>query len=45
MYTKESLKNSTLTELRQIAENLKLEGYQRLKKEFLVEEIIKNLEE
>ena len=24
MYTKESLKNSTLTELRQIAENLKL---------------------
>ena len=45
MYTKESLKNSTHTELRQIAENLKLEGYQRLKKEFLVEEIIKNLEE
>ena len=45
MYTKESLKNSTLTELRQLAENLKLEGYQRLKKEFLVEEIIKNLEE
>ena len=45
MYTKESLKNYTLTELRQIAENLKLEGYQRLKKEFLVEEIIKNLEE
>lgn len=44
MYTKESLKNSTLTELRTIAENLKLDGYERLKKEFLVEEIIKNLE-
>ncbi|MGN1012700.1 MAG: transcription termination factor Rho [Clostridia bacterium] len=44
MYTKESLKKSTLAELRQIAESLKLEGYQRLKKEFLVEEIIKNLE-
>lgn len=45
MYTKESLKNSTLVELRKIAENLKLEGYERLKKEYLVEEIIKNLEE
>lgn len=45
MYTKESLKSSTLTELRTIAENLKLDGYERLKKEFLVEEIIKNLEE
>lgn len=44
MYTKESLKSSTLAELRQIAENIKLDGYQRLKKEFLVEEIIKNLE-
>ena len=44
MYTKESLKKSTLAELRQIAESLKLDGYQRLKKEFLVEEIIKNLE-
>lgn len=45
MYTKESLKNSTLVELRKIAESLKLEGYERLKKEYLVEEIIKNLEE
>ena len=45
MYTKESLKKSTLSELRQIAENLKLEGYQRLKKEYLVEEIIKNLQD
>ena len=45
MYTKESLKKSTLTELRQIAESLKLDGYQRLKKEYLVEEIIKSLED
>lgn len=45
MYTKESLKNSTLVELRKIAESIKLEGYERLKKEYLVEEIIKNLEE
>lgn len=45
MYTKESLKKSTLTELRQIAENLKLDGYQRLKKEYLVEEIIKSLQD
>ncbi len=45
MYTKETLKKATLTELRQIAENLKLDGYQRLKKEYLVEEIIKNLED
>lgn len=45
MYTKESLKKSTLTELREIAENLKLDGYQRLKKEYLVEEIIKSLED
>lgn len=44
MFTKDSLKNSTLSELRQIAENLKLEGYERLKKEYLVEEIIKHLE-
>lgn len=44
MYTKENLKSSTLTELRTIAENLKLDGYERLKKEFLVEEIIRNLE-
>ncbi len=45
MYTKDSLKNSTLVELRKIAESIKLEGYERLKKEYLVEEIIKNLEE
>ena len=36
MYTKESLKKATLSELRQIAETLKLEGYERLKKEYLV---------
>lgn len=45
MYTRESLKRSTLTELRNLAEELKLDGYERLKKEYLVEEIIKNLED
>lgn len=45
MYTKESLKKSTLTDLRAIAEELNLYGYQRLKKEYLVEEIIKALED
>lgn len=45
MYTKESLKKSTLTELRDIAKELKLDGYERLKKEYLVEEIIKSLED
>lgn len=45
MYTREDLKKSTLAELRSLAENLKLEGYERLKKEYLVEEIIKNLED
>lgn len=45
MYNKDTLKKSTLSDLRQIAENLKLEGYERLKKEYLVEEIIKNLED
>ncbi len=45
MYTKETLKKATLSELRQVAESLKLEGYQRLKKEYLVEEIIKNLQD
>ena len=45
MYTKDDLKKSTLAELRTLAENLKLEGYERLKKEYLVEEIIKNLED
>lgn len=44
MYSKESLKKSTLTQLRQIAEELKIDGYERLKKEYLVEEIINNLE-
>ncbi len=44
MYTKESLKKSTLTELRQVAQELKLDGYERLKKEYLVEEIINSLE-
>lgn len=44
MYTKESLKKSTLTELREIAKKLQLDGYERLKKEYLIEEIIKNLE-
>ena len=45
MFTKDSLKNSTLSELRQIADKLNLEGYERLKKEYLVEEIIKSLQE
>jgi len=45
MYSKEMLKSSTLAELRNIAEELKLDGYQRLKKEYLVEEIIGKLEE
>lgn len=44
MYTSDSLKASTLTKLREIAEELKLDGYERLKKEYLVEEIIKKLE-
>ncbi len=45
MYSKEKLKSSTLTQLRQIADDLKIDGYQRLKKEYLIEEIIKNLED
>lgn len=45
MYTRDSLKKSTLTELRGIASNLKLDGYERLKKDYLVEEIIKKLED
>ena len=44
MYTKESLKKSTLTELRELAKKLQLDGYERLKKEYLIEEIIKHLE-
>ena len=34
MYTKENLKKSTLAELRKIAEELNLDGYQRLKRIF-----------
>jgi len=45
MYNKEDLKAATLTELRNIAEKIKLDGYERLKKEYLVEEIIGKLEE
>ncbi|MBR5227276.1 MAG: transcription termination factor Rho [Clostridia bacterium] len=45
MYSKEDLKNSTLTELREIAEKIKLDGYERLKKEYLIEEIASKLEE
>ncbi len=45
MYTKEDLKKSTLTELRKIADSLKLDGYERLKKEYLIEEIIKALQD
>lgn len=45
MYSKEDLKNSTLAELRDIAEAIKLDGYERLKKEYLVEEIASKLEE
>ena len=45
MYNKEELKSATLTELREIAAKIKLDGYERLKKEYLVEEIIGKLEE
>ena len=45
MYNKDDLKKGTLTELREIAEKIKLEGYERLKKEYLIEEIINKLEE
>ena len=45
MYNKEDLKAATLTELRDIAAKIKLDGYERLKKEYLVEEIIGKLEE
>ena len=45
MYSREDLKKSTLTELREIADKMKLDGYERLKKEYLIEEIIKALEE
>lgn len=45
MYNKDELKAATLAELRDIAEKIKLDGYERLKKEYLVEEIIGKLEE
>lgn len=45
MYSKDDLKKSTLAELRTIAEKIKLDGYERLKKEYLIEEIIGKLEE
>ena len=45
MYSKDDLKASTLTELREIAEKIKLDGYERLKKEYLIEEIANKLEE
>ena len=34
MYSKDDLKKSTLAELRTIAEKIKLDGYERLKKEY-----------
>ena len=45
MYSRDDLKQSTLTELREIAEKIKLDGYERLKKEYLIEEIANKLEE
>ena len=42
--TVEQIKIKTLEELREMASKLKLEGYERLKKEYLVEEIIKALD-
>ena len=43
MYSKEDLKAATLSELREIAAKIKLDGFERLKKEYLVEEIIGKL--
>lgn len=43
-YSRDDLKKSTLTDLRKLANNLKIDGYERLKKEFLIEEIVKCLE-
>lgn len=40
MYSKEMLKNSTLTQLRDIAEKLKLDGYQRLKKNISLKKLL-----
>ena len=45
MYSREDLVKATLTELRQIADEKKIDGYERLKKEYLIEEIVKALEE
>ena len=45
MYSREDLKKATLTELREIADKKKLDGYERLKKDYLIEEIVKALEE
>lgn len=42
--TREQLKKTTLADLRELANKLKIDGYERLKKEYLVEEIAKNLE-
>lgn len=45
MYSKDELKASTLTDLRKIAEKIALDGYERLKKDYLIEEIVSKLEE
>ena len=45
MYNRDELKASTLTELRVIAEKIKIDGYERLKKDYLIEEIVGKLEE
>ena len=42
--TVEQIKEKTLVELRTMAKELKLEGFERLKKEYLVEEIIKAMD-
>ncbi|MEG1705338.1 MAG: transcription termination factor Rho [Clostridia bacterium] len=42
--TIDSLKESTLEELRKVANELQVDGYERLKKEYLIEEIVKSLE-
>ena len=42
--TREELKKSTLADLRGYANTLKIDGYERLKKEYLVEEIARYLE-
>lgn len=45
MYSRDELKASTLVELRVLAEKMKIDGYERLKKDYLIEEIVKKLEE